>query len=123
LADRVIFTGFVPEEEKTDCYALADAYVMPSHGEGFGIVLLEAMACGVPTVASKLDGGREALIDGRLGALVDPRNREEIRVATLAALRHPRMRPPGLEYFSYENFTRRARGLIDEVIAARPVLP
>ncbi len=123
LTDRVIFAGFVSEEEKADCYALADAYVMPSHGEGFGIVLLEAMACGVPTVGSKIDGGREALIGGQLGNLVDPGNLQEIRAATLAALRHTRMRPPGLEYFSYENFTRRARTLIAEVVAATAVSP
>ena len=116
LTDRVTFAGFVSEEDKVDCYALADAYVMPSRGEGFGIVLLEAMACGVPTVASKLDGGREALIDGQLGALVDPANREEICAATVAALRRPKMRPTGLEHFSYENFTRRARELIGDVI-------
>lgn len=116
LADQVIFAGFVSKEDKVDCYALADAYVMPSRGEGFGIVLLEAMACGVPTVASKLDGGREALIDGQLGALVDPGNREEICAATVAALRRPKMRPAGLEHFSYENFARRARELIGEVI-------
>ncbi len=118
LTDRVIFAGFISEEDKVDCYALADAYVMPSRGEGFGIVLLEAMACGVPTVASKLDGSREALIDGRLGALVDPGNREEICAATVAALRRPKMRPAGLEHFSYENFTRRARELIGEAMQA-----
>jgi asparagine synthase (glutamine-hydrolysing) len=123
LTGRVIFAGFIPENEKVDCYALGDAYVMPSLGEGFGIVLLEAMACGVPTVASKLDGGREALVDGQLGTLVDPGNSEEIRAATLAALRRPRMRPPGLEYFSYENFTRRARALVEEVIAPLSVSP
>ena len=116
LTDRVIFAGFVPESEKADCYALADAYAMPSHGEGFGIVLLEAMACGVPTVASKLDGGREALLGGQLGELVDPRNREEICAATLTALKRPRGCPAGIEYFSYKNFTRRAQGLIGEVI-------
>lgn len=121
LAGRVIFAGFVSEEEKKDCYALADAYVMPSRGEGFGIVLLEAMACGIPTVASKVDGGREALIDGQLGALVNPGNIEEIRTATLAALGQPKTRPAGLEHFSYENFTRRAQRLIGEIIA-RPSL-
>jgi glycosyltransferase involved in cell wall biosynthesis len=116
LSDRVIFAGFVSEEVKKDCYALADAYVMPSHGEGFGITLLEAMACGVPTVASKVDGGREALILGKLGTLVDPKNRREVSAATVAALRKPKMRPPGLEYFSFENFTRRAQALISEII-------
>ena len=57
VADHVRFSGFVPEERKVDYYRLADAYVMPSQGEGFGIVLLEAMACGVPAMGSKLDGG------------------------------------------------------------------
>jgi len=121
LADRVMFAGFVPEEDKVDYYALADAFVMPSHGEGFGIVLLEAMACGVPTVASKIDGGKEALMNGRFGALVDPESTEEIRAATVAALRQPRARPPRLEYFSYQNFTRRAQDLIGKVIATQSV--
>jgi glycosyltransferase involved in cell wall biosynthesis len=72
LSDRVIFTGYVPESEQVAHYNLADVYVMPSTGEGFGIVLLEAVACGVPVVGSRVDGSREALLDGQLGHLVDP---------------------------------------------------
>ena len=45
--------------------ALADAFVMPGRGEGFGFVFLEAMACGVPVVASTLDGSREAVATAR----------------------------------------------------------
>ena len=69
---RFHLTGRIAEEEKVAHYHLADAYVMPSRGEGFGIVILEAMACGVPALASSKDGGREALLDGKLGLLVDP---------------------------------------------------
>src|SRR5205085_1359964 len=72
VADRTIFTGFIEEREKADLYNLADVYVMPSRGEGFGFVFLEAMACGVPAIASCHDGGREALRGGELGTLVDP---------------------------------------------------
>ena len=64
VADRVVFTGEIPEGEKVAHYNLADAFVMPSVGEGFGLVFLEALACGVPCVGSALDGGREALRDG-----------------------------------------------------------
>src|SRR5205085_1990385 len=73
VRDSVVFTGYIPESEKVAHYNLADVYVMPSHGEGFGIVLLEAAACGVPVVGSRGDGSREALLGGRLGSLVDPK--------------------------------------------------
>jgi glycosyltransferase involved in cell wall biosynthesis len=71
LSQQVIFAGKILEHEKASHYCLADAYVMPSHGEGFGIVFLEALACGVPVIGSKVDGSREALLDGQLGRLVD----------------------------------------------------
>jgi glycosyltransferase involved in cell wall biosynthesis len=114
VADRVIFTGLFPEEEKADLYNLADVYVMPSRGEGFGFVFLEAMACGVPVIASRLDGGREALRDGALGQLVDPTNPAEIRLAILDALAAGQKRiPEGLDHFSYANFERRTHTIID----------
>ena len=78
LSDRVVFAGFIPEAEKADHYRLADAYVMPGRGEGFGFVFLEAMACGIPVVGSRLDGSREALRQGDLGILVDPDRPDDI---------------------------------------------
>jgi glycosyltransferase involved in cell wall biosynthesis len=121
IADRVVFTGLFPEAEKTDLYNLADVYVMPSRGEGFGFVFLEAMACGVPVIASRLDGGREAVRHGALGQLVDPTNPSEIRVAigdALAANSEKRI-PEGLDYFSFANFERRTHAIIDSLPANR----
>ena len=116
VADRVVFTGFVSEEEKADVYALADVYVMPSRGEGFGFVLLEAMACGVPVIGSKHDGGREALRHGALGTLVDPANPAEIRMAINDALRDRARRvPKGMEYFAYERFVERVHAIVEDV--------
>jgi glycosyltransferase involved in cell wall biosynthesis len=115
VADRVIFTGLFPEHEKTDLYNLADVYVMPSRGEGFGFVFLEALACGVPVIASRLDGGREAVREGALGQLVDPTSPAEIRLAILDSLDAGEKRiPGGLAYFSYENFERRTHAILDE---------
>lgn len=114
VADRVVFNGLFPEEEKADLYNLADVYVMPSRGEGFGFVFLEAMACGVPVIASRLDGGREAVRQGRIGQLVDPTNRMEIQMAIRDALNAgPKRIPEGLDYFSYANFERRTHDIID----------
>jgi phosphatidyl-myo-inositol dimannoside synthase len=118
VASRVIFTGLFADEDKRDLYNLADAYVMPSRGEGFGFVFLEAMACGVPVIGSKLDGGREALLDGTLGLLVDPTNPAEIRAAILETLeRGTRRVPDALSYFSFENFAQRSRAIIDSATA------
>jgi phosphatidyl-myo-inositol dimannoside synthase len=114
VGDRVVFTGFLSEEEKADVYALADVYVMPSRGEGFGFVLLEAMACGIPVIGSKHDGGREALRHGALGTLVDPANPAELRAAIEDALRSgARKVPEGMEYFAYERFVERVHAIID----------
>ena len=114
VAHRVVFTGGFREEEKPDLYSLADVYVMPSRGEGFGFVFLEALASGVPVVGSKYDGGREALMDGKLGLLVDPASPAEIQAAIteLLAAGRPRGIPPELEYFSFENFVRRAAEIL-----------
>lgn len=114
IEDRVVFTGFIPHTEKADHFRLADAYVMPSKGEGFGFVFLEAMACGVPAIGSILDGSREALRDGLLGILVDPAKPEEIKAGILFALKSPRGEvPDGLWYFSFENFAIRLFSLVD----------
>jgi phosphatidyl-myo-inositol dimannoside synthase len=113
VGHRVIFTGLFPEADKPDLYALADVYVMPSRGEGFGFVFLEALASGVPVIGSKLDGGREALLDGELGLLVDPSNPAEIERAIAEALASKmRTIPAPLEHFSIENFQRRLHGIV-----------
>jgi glycosyltransferase involved in cell wall biosynthesis len=72
LQDCVTLAGFIPDDELGDYYNLCDVFAMPSHGEGFGIVYLEAMACGKPTLAGNQDGAQDALAHGALGALVDP---------------------------------------------------
>jgi glycosyltransferase involved in cell wall biosynthesis len=121
VAERVVFTGNVPEAEKADHYRLADAYVMPSRGEGFGFVLLEAMACGIPVVASTLDGGREALCDGRLGTLVDPLDEKQLVQAVLEAVRTPKgIVPAGLDWFHYSHFEERAHEMVSRVLANSP---
>ena len=116
LGDRVIFTGLFPESEKPALYNLADVYVMPSRGEGFGFVLLEAMACGVPAIGSRHDGGREALCGGQLGILVDPASSADIRLAIEELLaRRGKQIPPGLDYFSFPNFESRVHALMNEL--------
>jgi len=107
LDGQVIFPGRIPEGEKVAHYNLADVYVMPSSGEGFGIVLIEAAACGVPLVGSAADGSRDALLDGRLGQLIDPHNPQELVAAVLRALEQPHERLQAVETFSVPSFRAR----------------
>lgn len=114
VADRTVFAGYVPEEEKEEHYRLADAFVMPGRGEGFGIVYLEAMACGVPVVASEADASREAVRNGALGTVVDPDESSNLIQGIQNALDQPGGVPDGLEYFSYEQFQTRWHRFIRE---------
>lgn len=117
IEQHVVFAGFVEEAEKADHYRLADVFVMPGHGEGFGFVFLEALACGVPVVGSLLDGSREALLDGELGELVDPRDPQSVREAILRALDKPKGVPPRLEYFAWPRFRDRIEAAVNSLTA------
>jgi glycosyltransferase involved in cell wall biosynthesis len=72
LQDCVTLAGFVPDSELCDYYNLCDVFAMPSKREGFGIVYLEALACGKPVLGGNQDGAIDALCQGKLGALVNP---------------------------------------------------
>lgn len=80
VSDRVVFAGFVPTADLVEHYRLADAYIMPSQ-EGFGIVYLEAMACGVPVLSGDDDGSADPLQDGKLGWQVPHRDPEAVAAA------------------------------------------
>ena len=117
LGGVVAFAGYVPEAEKADHYRLADAFVMPSRGEGFGVVYLEALASGVPVVAGTSDGSREALRDGALGVLVDPRSPDDLVRGVLRALSRPPGVPEGFNHFSEARFHQRWSAVIDRALA------
>ncbi len=116
LGEHVVFTGFVEEAEKADLYRLTDLYVMPSRGEGFGFVFLEAMASGVPVIASSTDGSRDAVRDGKLGEMVDPDKPEELLSAIRRGLNAPRGIPDGLSYFAFGQFAERVRDILDGMV-------
>lgn len=120
LSGRVVFTGYIREAEKRDLYRAADVFAMPGHGEGFGIVYLEAMACGIPVIASTMDGSREAVRDGLLGLMVNPSDATALRAAVRNALSRPKgVVPAGLDHFDLPHFQRRVHALVDQVRRTR----
>ena len=83
IADRVVFAGRVDEATKRAMYGGCDMFAMPSiragsDMEGFGIVFLEAGACGKPSIAGSDGGQAEAVIDGQTGFVVDGRDHDAV---------------------------------------------
>jgi phosphatidylinositol alpha-1,6-mannosyltransferase len=98
VTGNVVFTGRVSEEELPDYYGLADLFVLPSRevwneeteellsAEGFGLVIAEASAWGVPVIAGKSGGTREVIEDGVTGFLIDPGEREQLLRSIVSVL-------------------------------------
>lgn len=122
--ENVIVVGEVSDKELADYYNLCDVFVMPSTQEGFGIVFLEALASGKPVIAGNKDGSRDALLDGKLGLLVDPRSVEEITEALRKVLKkeiRPELlnaeylRKETLQAYGFDVFKRRVVELVHEL--------
>ena len=117
LQDCVTLAGFVADHELNDHYNLCDVFAMPSKGEGFGIVYLEALACGKPTIGGNQDGAIDALCNGELGILIDPDNIEQIAQAIIDTLQgnHPlsilyqpdSLRQKVIEIYGFDKFKER----------------
>ena len=122
LEKNVVFAGYIRDDELTAHYNLCDVFAMPSKGEGFGIVFLEASACGKPVVAGNKDGSADALLNGKLGMLVDPDNRNQIAAAIIQIL--STQQTPGIlcdpamlrqlviEAYGYPRFVERLKQLV-----------
>ncbi|MEV5433644.1 glycosyltransferase [Streptomyces sp. NPDC052701] len=92
VADRVRFTGGVPSDRVPPLLRSADVVVCPADYEPFGIVPLEAMACGVPVVASAVGGQLDTVADPGTGRLVPPRDPEALARAVAGLLADPAAR-------------------------------
>ena len=119
LAGRVHFAGYVPDGDLPALYAGADAFVLPSLYEGFGMPALEAMACGTPVIASNTTSLPE--IVGDAGLLVDPLDEPALARAMIALLtdsaRRARLAAAGLRRAASFTWERCARETLDVIEA------
>lgn len=92
IRDRIIFRGSVLQEQLPDYYAAATVAAVPSRYESFGLVAVEAMACGLPVVASNAGGMRFTIDDGMSGFLVPHSNPQELAAALHNVITDPNLR-------------------------------
>lgn len=124
LQDYVTLAGFVPDEDLLDYYNACDVFAMPSKGEGFGIVYLEALACGKPVLGGNCDGAIDALCGGELGALVNPDSVAEISATLTDILQgtYPnsliyqpeQLRNKAIDVYGFEKFTAKLTLLLNK---------
>jgi glycosyltransferase involved in cell wall biosynthesis len=126
VSANVTLAGYVPDYELRSHYNLCDVFAMPSKGEGFGIVFLEALACGKPVLAGNKDGSADAVLNGAIGVLIDPDNIPEIANALIAILsqKHSNgmifdpdtLRSRAIEAYGYQRFRERLGEVIRPVV-------
>ena len=125
LGDVVRFVGAVQQSDLPTYYQAADATVMPSAYESFGLVAVESMACGTPVVASQVGGLRSIVDDGRNGFLIPWRHPnlfadklEQILADPGLADRLGRSGARGMQRFSWGAAADRLLALYQELVAA-----
>ena len=128
LVDRVRFTGYVRPEDLPLWYSAATAFVYPSLYEGFGLPVLEAMACGTPVITSATSSLPE--VAGDAAILVDPRDTDALARALRELAGSPRLRAElsaaGLERaraFSWERTARETLQAYRQALASAPARP
>ena len=121
-AHNVHFLQHLSREQLAACYARADVFAMPSAGEGFGLVFLEAMAFGKPVVAAACGGALDLIHDGENGLLVPPRDATALIAAMRRLLRDQVLRAAlgkkgalvAREKYCFETFEAKVEHLLEE---------
>ena len=88
MTSRVIFAGYVEDEDLPKYYNESDVVVLPSYNraEGFGMVIIEAQACGTPVIGTTVGGIPYAIKNGESGLLVPPKDSEKLADAIIKIL-------------------------------------
>ncbi|WP_148414092.1 glycosyltransferase [Haloferax sp. KTX1] len=120
IDDRTDLLGYVESETLNDWMNAADVFVLPSYSESFGVVQLEAMACGTPVVATKNGGSEEVVTSDDYGLLVEgPESHDELADAVVDAL-HERWDADAIQAyaneFTWENVCEEIADLYVEIL-------
>ena len=121
LVNEVKMIGYLSEEELTPHFLLSDLFIMPSKGEGFGIVFIEAAAHGCKVIGGNIDGSTDALLNGELGQLINPNEETEILQAIQNALADKAHQPHHqqqmtIEHFGFDSYLKKVKELLNHPV-------
>ncbi|MDW8137119.1 MAG: glycosyltransferase family 4 protein [Bacteroidota bacterium] len=127
ISDIVKFVGKVEDLALDYWYNWADIFILPSVGEGFGIVYLEAWAHGLPVVGAKAGGAAEIIKHGQTGLLIEPGSVDGLSEAILTLARDPELRKSLGQagralveaQYTHEHFRNRLAGLLKAITNAK----
>jgi glycosyltransferase involved in cell wall biosynthesis len=132
LRSNVVFTGPIADDQRVDYYNLPDLYILPSKFEGFGIVFIESLACGVPVIASDGYGCRTGLLNEELGLVIPPDDIAAIAKAIVSILNRTApsrlferetLRQKTLEVYGIERWNERVCDLLEILGASEAAEP
>jgi len=114
ISDRLIITGFVSDNELAAYYQLADLFILPSSGEGFGVVFLEALAYGLPIIAYDSGGVRDALNGAKKCILLKSLHADTIAEACIRLLNENAEKCIDVK-FTFDDFQGRLMNILSKV--------
>ena len=129
MGEKVLFTGFITDEDRDRLFKIADCAVFPSLYEPFGIVALEAMAAKCPVVVSEVGGLKDVVEHGETGITVYPDDPGSLAWGIVHTLQHPESSAARVgrayqvvrEVYNWERIARMTADVYRQIIAERTV--
>lgn len=123
---NIEFCGFVTPDRLAKLYKESDVFVFPTIGEGFGLVVLEALSCGVPVIITNLAGGNDAITTGVNGIEYDALNEDELEKAIRWFLDHPEKLPEmseaarrTAEQYTWERYYEQVSEAVNDIVGRK----
>lgn len=120
---NVEFCGFVTRDRLAELYKSSDVFVFPTIGEGFGLVVLEALSCGIPVIITNLAGGNDAITTGVNGIEYDALSEEELEKAIRWFMEHPEKLPEmseaarkTAEQYTWERYYEQVSAAVHDIV-------
>jgi len=120
--DKVKLTGWIPQEELTDYLNELKMLILPSSSEGLPNIILEAMACGTPVLATPVGGIPDVIKDGKTGFIIESNSPECIAENVMSALEHPNLDEIAMnarklieKEYTYEVAVERYRKILENI--------